>query len=181
MHNDYGSLPARRGLPPGHAEVIRELVVPVFRDERIVAILGVGNKARDYDASDLQTVTAFADLAWDIVERKRNLNALRESETRYRRFVETANEGIWAMDAGHLTTFVNARMANRMLGYEVAEMMGRPVEDFMFDGGSGGAPGADAGPSSRPGRGDQRRFRRKDGSELWGLVAAGASRRGTGL
>ncbi len=30
IHNDYMSLPNRKGLPPGHAPVIRELVVPIF-------------------------------------------------------------------------------------------------------------------------------------------------------
>jgi len=52
IHNDYSALPHRKGMPGGHAEVIRELVVPVFRGNRIVAILGVGNKPVDYDASD---------------------------------------------------------------------------------------------------------------------------------
>lgn len=60
IHNDYASLPQRRGLPPGHAQVTRELVVPVFRDQRIVAIIGVGNKPRDYDETDLELVTVFA-------------------------------------------------------------------------------------------------------------------------
>ncbi len=31
IHNDYASLPHRRGMPPGHAEVVRELVVPIMR------------------------------------------------------------------------------------------------------------------------------------------------------
>ncbi len=44
MHNDYASLPGRKGLPPGHAEVRRELVVPVIRGGEVAALLGVGNK-----------------------------------------------------------------------------------------------------------------------------------------
>ena len=76
IHNDYSELAHRRGLPPGHAQILRQLVVPVFRGERIVAILGVGNKASDYVAADLEVVSTFADLAWDIVERKRAQSAL---------------------------------------------------------------------------------------------------------
>jgi diguanylate cyclase (GGDEF)-like protein len=78
IHNDYAALTQRRGLPEGHAQVTRELVVPVVRGERLVAILGVGNKPHDYDASDLDIVSTFADLAWDIVERKRTQSALRQ-------------------------------------------------------------------------------------------------------
>lgn len=71
IHNDYAALPNKRGLPPGHAALIREMVVPVFRKGLIVAILGVGNKAKPYTDNDLQTVALLADLAWDFAEGKR--------------------------------------------------------------------------------------------------------------
>ena len=71
IHNDYASLTHKRGLPPGHAELIREMVVPVFRKDLIVAILGVGNKATLYTEDDLQAVALLADLAWDFAEAKR--------------------------------------------------------------------------------------------------------------
>lgn len=70
IHNNYSSLPNKKGMPKGHAEVVRELVVPVIRGEKIVAILGVGNKPTDYDEKDINTVNLFADLAWDIAQRK---------------------------------------------------------------------------------------------------------------
>jgi len=71
IHNDYASLPNRKGLPPGHATVIRELVVPVLRNGRIMTVLGVGNKAIDYTEADIKAVSRLADLGWEIVERKR--------------------------------------------------------------------------------------------------------------
>jgi diguanylate cyclase (GGDEF)-like protein/PAS domain S-box-containing protein len=71
IHNDYAALPNKRGLPPGHAELIREMVIPVFRKGLIVAILGVGNKATHYTDDDLQAVVLLADLAWDFAESKR--------------------------------------------------------------------------------------------------------------
>lgn len=71
IHNDYAALTNKRGLPPGHAALIREMVVPVFRKGLIVAILGVGNKATPYTDNDLQTVSLLADQAWDFAEGKR--------------------------------------------------------------------------------------------------------------
>ncbi len=71
IHNDYASLPRKRGLPPGHAALIRELVVPTMRDGRVVAVLGVGNKPAEYDDKDVVLVSYIADLIWTIVERKR--------------------------------------------------------------------------------------------------------------
>lgn len=96
---------------------------------------------------------------------------LQESETKYRRMVDTAQEGIWVIGADTLTTFVNARMAE-MLGYSVDEMLGRPVTDFMFE---------DDAPDHReevkkrrlgiPGN-YERRYRRKDGKTMWTLDSA---------
>ncbi len=66
----------------------------------------------------------------DITERKRTEEALRESEAKYRRIVETAHEGIWVLDASAKTSYVNSRMA-QMLGYTAEEMLGRHLFDFM--------------------------------------------------
>jgi len=57
-------------MPEGHAEVKRELVVPVIRGELVAAVLGIGNKRFDYDEEDAQWVRAVADQALDIIEKK---------------------------------------------------------------------------------------------------------------
>ena len=80
IHNDYASLPHRKGMPEGHAEVVRELVVPVFRGKKISAILGVGNKPTGYTGKDVETVSLIAGLAWEIAERKRMEEQVRLSE-----------------------------------------------------------------------------------------------------
>ena len=52
----------------------------------------------------------------DATERKKALEALKNSERRYRRIVETAREGIWIIDRDGITTLVNSHMVH-MLGY----------------------------------------------------------------
>ena len=70
IHNDYESMPGRKGLPEGHARVVREIVVPVIRDNKVVAIMGVGNKPADYDEKDLEIVSFFADVTWELIQQK---------------------------------------------------------------------------------------------------------------
>ena len=98
IHNDYLSLPHRKGLPEGHAAVIRELVVPIMREDHVVAILGIGNKPTDYTEKDAYLVSFIADVAWEITKRKRAEEALRESEARLKRSQEIAHLGSWELD-----------------------------------------------------------------------------------
>ena len=51
-------------------------------------------------------------------------DALRESEERYRRIVETTNEGIGTIDTEGRITFVNRRLSE-MLGYAAGELIGK--------------------------------------------------------
>ncbi|BAH74369.1 PAS domain S-box protein [Solidesulfovibrio magneticus] len=112
-------------------------------------------------------------LGVDVTERRRAEQALRDSEERYRRLVETANEGIWSINAEHVITLVNHAMAE-MLGYEVKEIIGHKVEDFIFpeefDQHTEKMQARHAGASDIY----ERRLIRKDGSILWTIVSAKA-------
>lgn len=68
--------------------------------------------------------------AVDMTDYYATTEALRESEANHRRIVETAIEGIWAVNADGTTGYVNDEMA-RMLGYTANDMIGRPVADFL--------------------------------------------------
>jgi PAS domain S-box-containing protein len=98
IHNDYASLGHKRGLPPGHAELIRELVVPVMRDEKVVAILGVGNKPVPYTQEDVELVSFMADLSWHVVENKRDQDILQQNQAMLATAEEVAGMGSWKWD-----------------------------------------------------------------------------------
>jgi len=119
VHNDYNSLAHRKGLPDGHAEVLRELVVPVLRDNRVVAILGVGNKLSDYSQKDVELVSNFAEFTWEIVA-----NKLAEEEIH--RFKTIADNAVYgqaiATTEGKLV-YVNKYFAD-MHGYKPEELVG---------------------------------------------------------
>lgn len=70
IHNHSSSFNHHEKSREGYAEVQRELVVPVIRDDRIAAVMSIGNKPGDYDEKDLKRVEILANLAWDIVSKK---------------------------------------------------------------------------------------------------------------
>jgi len=55
---------------------------------------------------------------------------LNESQEERRLLMESAQEGIWIVDAKAITTFITQRMAE-MMGYTVNEMLGRSIFSFM--------------------------------------------------
>ena len=71
IHNNYAAYAFKRGLPSDHIPLTRDLVVPVFQEGKIVATLGVANKPTNYSDADVNIVGQFANIAWDIVRRKR--------------------------------------------------------------------------------------------------------------
>jgi PAS domain S-box-containing protein len=103
-------------------------------------------------------------------ERRLAEQALRESELKYRRIVETAQEGIWVIDSEARTSFVNRRMAE-MLGSTPEEMAGRPVFEFMDEEWKRVAEGNLE--RRRQGIAEQHEFefRRRDGTAFWASVS----------
>jgi two-component system cell cycle sensor histidine kinase/response regulator CckA len=130
IHNGYSSLPHRRGLPPGHAEVVRELVVPIIRGGRIVAILGVGNKQDDYNEHDVDTVTLLADMAWGIVKCKLAENESLAAKVKCERFFKLIP--VLVCIASIDGYFRNLNPAwERTLGHTVEELQNAPFFEFI--------------------------------------------------
>ena len=92
IHNDYNSLAHRKGLPEGHVPIVRELVVPVLRNNIITTLLGVGNKSSDYNDKDIEIVSILADSAWSIIHAKNTEEALRQSENQLRELNKTKDK-----------------------------------------------------------------------------------------
>jgi len=105
----------------------------------------------------------------NITSRRKIELALRASEERYRRIVETAQEGIWVIDVETCTTFANQAMA-AMLGYTVPEMMGAPLFAFMDE--EGKALAAYNLERRRQGIRETHEFKfmHKEGRPVWALL-----------
>jgi len=71
IHNDYADLPNPPVLPNSHISLLRDLTLPFLVDERVVAIIGVGNKPEDYTDDDVEALQQLTNLMMDMIERKR--------------------------------------------------------------------------------------------------------------
>jgi PAS domain S-box-containing protein len=170
--------PRSGGTPPAHPPLRSFMGIPMYSRGELVGMAGVANRPGGYTEDLAEFLTPFIVTCAGIIQtvrgqekEKEAARALRQSEEKYRRIVETANEGIWAIDPGQRTTYVNRQMAS-MLGYAPEEMLGRLMTDFMF---SEDLADHNAQIEKRRQGADsqyERRFRRKDGSECWTHVSA---------
>lgn len=105
IHNDYPSLGNKRGMPTGHVPLLREMVVPVFENEKIVCVFGVGNKDIPYTQFDVDLLTFHANTTWQAIQRRKAELALRSSEERYRMIIENMSDFIYSIRFNQPGTF----------------------------------------------------------------------------
>ncbi len=127
VHNDYASLPHKKGLPSGHAPIIRELVVPVVNNDKVLAILGVGNKPVDYDDSDVETVAYLAEVVYHVIEAKRVEEQLQASLQTSDDLVRTIPSGLFIYQyhaPDHLVLKSGNPEAALITGKDIAHIIG---------------------------------------------------------
>jgi PAS domain S-box-containing protein len=81
---------------------------------------------KPFGDKDLRPVIEMA------LQRHKLEKALRESEEKYRTFIEMTSEGYWVLDHEHKTVEVNQALCD-MLGYTRAEILGKSPHDFVDD------------------------------------------------
>ncbi|MBM3133651.1 MAG: PAS domain S-box protein, partial [Chloroflexi bacterium] len=117
-------------MPEGHVYLESVLFAPLIIEDKVIGLLGLANKPDGFNDNDARMATAFGELVAVALQNARTMESLGESERKYRQLVENLHEGIWVVDRGGNTTFVNPRMAD-MLGYPEAEMIGKSFFEFM--------------------------------------------------
>ena len=159
------------------------LVVPLKDEHRTLGVLKVvsieAHAFTDRDAKALRLLgglmgAALAHAAAFETRQSRleeRTSALQESEQRFKQLIDVAQEGIWVADDRGVITYVNQRLAD-LLGYSNGSLLGRPVYDFIESDSRPAAQRTLTGRALRPGQNQDLRFRRRDGTKLWGLVSA---------
>lgn len=85
VHNDYPARKDKRGLPEGHVELRRHLGVPVVVDNVVRLLVGVGNKATDYDDDDRRLLELVANRIWSVTSQRRRLQSYLDLDLRFSR------------------------------------------------------------------------------------------------
>ncbi len=150
--------------PPEVDLFIRNVIHPEGRHCRV--------KVRPVRDSQGNILGAIANLR-DTHDQRQAEAGKRRTELRFQLMVETAQEGVWMIDAERRTTYVN-RYAAELLGYTPEEILGRHLFEFIFQ---EEHTRSDEKLETQREEGvavlvDDFRLRRKDGSPIWTLITA---------
>ena len=153
--NDYQNIDNKRGYPQGHIPISNHLNVPVFDEDRIIALAGVGNKPTDFDQEDVRQMELVMNGTWRIIQRKRANAALKaaheelegkvkrrtarlekanETLTRYERIIATSPDLISLVDRKYIFRMVNEsylKLFNKkweeIIGHSMKQLVGREI------------------------------------------------------
>ncbi|APG27773.1 hypothetical protein A7E78_07945 [Syntrophotalea acetylenivorans] len=75
----------KKGIPEGHTSIERFMGVPLLDQDKVVAIIGVGNKAGKYDDADVRQLNLLGQGLVRLLESKRAEQGLLESQQKYKR------------------------------------------------------------------------------------------------
>ena len=106
---EYKALSSHNFLPTGHAEVKRFLSIPIFRNNRVVAIIGVGNKETRYTQEDVNIVSELADLTWEIIEHKKDEEEMERKDAQFCAMLNNSLSPIFIIDKNYCYSAINVK------------------------------------------------------------------------
>ena len=174
IHNDYAGLPNRKGLPAGHAAVVRELTVPVVIDDKVVSVIGVGNKPSPYTEHDAYIVKQFVTFASEVIGRKKAIIDLEESDKKHKKLaseqqiiLNTSSVGICYLK-DRKVLWSNPAF-DMIFGYDAEAVINMDTAEFYASEGTYEYVGEEAYPILDSGEiySHDVRMKRKDGTLIW--------------
>ncbi len=129
-------------MPPERQEDALRVLHSVVAEDRVAHLETVRNREdgavvhvaftyspiRDSEGK----VVGVSAIGQDVTERKRAEATIRESESKFRAFVETTEEWVWAMDVGARHTYSNPAV-ERILGYRAEEVVGTTWYELVVE------------------------------------------------
>lgn len=126
-NNYFDPSPYKKGLPKGHVPIHNHLNIPIIENERIVLVVGVGNKAGSYTEVDVRQLSLVMSDMWRLVQRKRNEEETGKLQERLNHTQKL--EALGTLAGGIAHDFNN--ILGAMLGYTELSLIDNPKDGTL--------------------------------------------------
>lgn len=113
-----------KGTPQGHAPLLKWCAIPVFKDEKIIATLGVANKDEDYTDEDVRLLNLLMEGVLEYITDLGIEEELEKKKQELSNYLDIAPMIVMERDRDGKITYINNNGA-RILGSTPKEMIGK--------------------------------------------------------
>jgi len=129
--NDHAALdPLKKGFLGEHLKILRNMDIPVFDGDKIVAVVGVGNKETAYVEADVRQLTLLMDGMWRMVKRRKAEDDLYKSERRNRSILNSIPDRMFRFSGDGTFMDYNAPSEESLM-IPAMEFIGKNISDIF--------------------------------------------------
>lgn len=110
--------------------VTSELLIPVYKTNKMVAIIGLVNKATPYDIIDTEIAAYLVDIAWEIAEQKETEETLEEERRIINSLINSTPDCIYFKDKKSRFIRINKALATKFGLKNPDDAIGKTDFDF---------------------------------------------------
>ncbi|MDO8687561.1 MAG: GAF domain-containing protein, partial [Dehalococcoidales bacterium] len=99
--------PLKKGYPEGHVSLIRWMSIPIFSNEKIVAVVGVANSDSDYGQDDINQLALLMSSVWNFVESRKMEETIQFERDKLTSILNSMEDGVCIMNRDHDLEYVN--------------------------------------------------------------------------
>lgn len=123
--------PLKKGYPTGHVKLTNFMSIPVFIDDKIVAVAGVANAPTDYEQNDIYELTLLMNGVWNAIERRDAQENLMLEKNKYYQTLIAIGDGVLVVDKQGKVKMLNT-VAQRLTGWTDEEAYGVDYKEVFM-------------------------------------------------
>ncbi len=131
--NDFSAPnPLKKGYPEGHVSIHNFLSMPIFENDRIVAVIGFANRKDAYSDNDIQTITLLMSGVW-IAAKKKEKGEETERLLRNTQSMINNHQAVMLLIEPVTGSIIEAnKAATDFYGYTKDELLHMTIQDIIL-------------------------------------------------